>query len=54
MTLPIALSYFTNGPHIQDTSACLAAAALIMLPVTIVFLLFQKHFIKGAAISGMK
>jgi ABC-type glycerol-3-phosphate transport system permease component len=54
MTMPIALSYFTNGPHIMDTSACLAAAALIMLPVTLVFLLFQKYFIKGAAISGMK
>ncbi|MDR3138309.1 MAG: carbohydrate ABC transporter permease [Treponema sp.] len=54
MTLPIALSYFTNGAHTVDVSACLAAAALIMLPVTIVFLFFQKHFIKGAAISGMK
>ncbi|MDR0718305.1 MAG: carbohydrate ABC transporter permease [Treponema sp.] len=54
MTLPIALAYFTNGPHIMDISACLAAAALIMIPVTVVFLLFQKHFIKGAAISGMK
>jgi ABC-type glycerol-3-phosphate transport system permease component len=54
MTLPIALSYFANGPRIVDTSACLAAAALIMLPVTLVFLIFQKHFIKGAAISGMK
>jgi ABC-type glycerol-3-phosphate transport system permease component len=54
MTMPIALSYFTNGPHIMDISACLAAAALIMIPVTVVFLLFQQHFIKGAAISGMK
>ncbi|MDR1175103.1 MAG: carbohydrate ABC transporter permease [Treponema sp.] len=54
MTLPIALSYFTSGAHSVDIGACLAASALIMLPVTIVFLLFQKQFIKGAAISGMK
>jgi ABC-type glycerol-3-phosphate transport system permease component len=54
MTLPIALSYFTNGAHSVDIGACMAAAALIMTPVTIVFLTFQKHFIKGAAISGLK
>ncbi|MDR0876785.1 MAG: carbohydrate ABC transporter permease [Treponema sp.] len=54
MTLPIALSYFTTGTHSVNVSACMAAAALIMTPVTIVFLAFQKHFIKGAAISGMK
>jgi ABC-type glycerol-3-phosphate transport system permease component len=54
MTLPIALSYFTNGAHNVDIGACMAAAALIMTPVTIVFLVFQKHFIKGAAISGLK
>ncbi|MDR1419050.1 MAG: carbohydrate ABC transporter permease [Treponema sp.] len=54
MTLPIALSYFTSGAHNVDIGACMAAAALIMIPVTIVFLAFQKHFIKGAAISGLK
>jgi ABC-type glycerol-3-phosphate transport system permease component len=54
MTLPIAISYFANGEHSTDFAACLAAAALIMIPVTIVFLALQKQFIKGAAISGMK
>ena len=53
MTLPVALSYFT-GVHSRDTSAVMAAAALIMLPVTILFLVLQKHFIKGIAIAGMK
>jgi ABC-type glycerol-3-phosphate transport system permease component len=54
MTLPIALSYFTTGAHSVDVGACMAAAAIMMLPSTIVFLAFQKHFIKGAAISGIK
>jgi ABC-type glycerol-3-phosphate transport system permease component len=54
MTLPIALSYFTSGAHSVDVGACMAVAGLIMLPSTIVFLVFQKHFIKGAAISGIK
>ena len=53
MTLPVALSYFTNQ-HYNDYSAIMAAAALIMIPVTVVFLLLQKHFIKGIAITGMK
>jgi ABC-type glycerol-3-phosphate transport system permease component len=54
MTLPIALSFFTNGTFSEDISACIAAAVLTMMPVTIAFLVLQKHFIKGVAISGMK
>ncbi|GHV13815.1 sugar ABC transporter permease [Spirochaetia bacterium] len=54
MTLPIAISYFANGVYSIDFAACLAASALIMIPVTIVFLVLQKQFIKGVAISGMK
>jgi len=53
MTLPVALSYFSNQ-HYNDYSAIMAAAALIMVPVTVVFLLLQKYFIKGIAITGMK
>ena len=53
MTLPVALSYFTNQ-HYNDYSSIMAAAAMIMIPVTVVFLLLQKYFIKGIAITGMK
>ena len=53
MTLPVALSYFTNQ-HYNDYSSIMAAAALIMVPVTVVFLLLQKYFIKGISITGMK
>jgi len=53
MTLPVALSYFT-GFHARDTGAVMAAAAMIMLPVTILFLALQKQFIKGIALAGMK
>ena len=53
MTLPVALSYFTNQ-HYNDYSSIMAAAALIMVPVTVVFLLLQKYFIKGIAITGLK
>lgn len=53
MTLPLALSYFSSQ-HVADLSATMAASALIMMPVVIVFLLFQKQFIKGIATTGMK
>ena len=53
MTLPLALSYF-NTQHSTDLSATMAAAALIMIPSAIVFIVFQKQFIKGIAMTGMK
>ena len=53
MTLPLALSFFASQ-HMADLSATMAASALIMVPVTVVFMIFQKHFIKGIAMTGMK
>lgn len=53
MTMPLALNFFT-GQRQSDVGAIMAAAVLVMLPVTIVFLCFQKQFIKGIAITGMK
>jgi len=53
MTLPLALSYF-NQQHATDLSATMAASALIMVPVAIVFILFQKQFIKGISMTGLK
>lgn len=53
MTLPLALSYFSTQ-HATNLSATMAAAALIMIPTAIVFILFQKQFIKGISMTGMK
>ena len=53
MTMPLALSFFTDQRQ-SDVGAIMAAATLVMLPVTVVFLCFQKQFIKGIAITGMK
>jgi len=53
MTLPLSLSYFSSQ-HYNDYSAIMAAAALIMVPVTVVFIILQKQFVKGIAITGMK
>lgn len=53
MTLPLALSYFSTM-HSSNLSATMAAAALIMVPTAIVFMIFQKQFVKGIAMTGMK
>ena len=52
-TLPLALSFFSSQ-HSTDLSATMAASALIMIPASIVFIVFQKQFIKGIAMTGMK
>ena len=53
MTLPVALSFFSDQ-HTQDSNAVMAAAVLMMTPVTVLFLSFQKQFIKGITLTGVK
>lgn len=53
MTMPLALSFFSTQ-RAKDIGAIMAVATIIMLPVTVVFLAFQKQFVEGIAITGMK
>ena len=53
MTLPLALVFF-NSKHVINYNVVMSASVLIMIPVIIVFLIFQKHFIKGFTLSGFK
>lgn len=53
MTVPLALVYF-NGAHMVNYNVVMSAAVLITIPVIIVFLIFQKQFIKGLTMTGMK
>jgi ABC-type glycerol-3-phosphate transport system permease component len=53
MTMSLAISFFSTQ-RTTDIGAIMAAATLVMLPVTVVFLLLQKQFIKGIAIAGLK
>jgi ABC-type glycerol-3-phosphate transport system permease component len=53
MTLPLALVYF-NGSHVTNFNIIMSASVLIMIPVFIVFLIFQKQFVKGLALTGFK
>lgn len=53
MTLPLGLVIFDNQRS-MDLSATMAAATMIMLPMIVIFLIFQKQFIKGMTMSGIK
>ena len=53
MTLPLGLVYFSSQRG-EDLAAIMAVGTMIMVPMIISFLIFQKQFIKGLALSGIK
>jgi len=52
-TLPIAMSRFTEQ-YISQTHLQMAGASIMFLPVLFVFLLMQRNFIEGIALTGLK
>jgi ABC-type glycerol-3-phosphate transport system permease component len=52
-TLPIAIALFQNQ-HLTQWGQVFAASIMALIPVVIVFALFQRHFIRGIARSGLK
>lgn len=52
-TLQLAIARF-SGDFIVEWEELLAMSALTMIPVLIVFLIFQREFVKSSASSGMK
>ena len=53
MTLPLALAFF-NSAHGIRYDLTLTAATLVVIPVVIVFLILQRQFIQGIALTGLK
>jgi len=52
-TLPVGLNSF-YGQYYQFWNQVLAGAILLSLPTIIVFVVFQKYFVKGIVTSGLK
>jgi ABC-type glycerol-3-phosphate transport system permease component len=52
-TIPVVLGHFTRA-HGQYPGASMAAAALVVVPVIIVYLFFQRNFTKGMSMTGTK
>ncbi len=53
-TLPVALALFSTGQNQTNYGLLLAGASVVVLPILIVFLIFQRRFIEGIATTGIK
>ena len=54
-TLPVVLAALANSSfHEIETNELLAGSVLAVLPVMLLFLIFQKHFIESVANAGIK
>lgn len=52
-TLPLGLSFF-KGKFTRDIPLTSAASTIMMAPVLLLYLIFQKHMIKGLTIGAVK
>ena len=52
-TVALGLEYLRN-PHRNNAHLIMAAAAVAMIPLAVLFLLAQKHILKGIALTGIK
>ncbi|MFF2213856.1 carbohydrate ABC transporter permease [Streptomyces antibioticus] len=53
-TLPVGLALVSSGQDFTRYGVLLAGAAVVLVPVLVVFLLFQRHFVAGIATTGLK
>jgi multiple sugar transport system permease protein len=53
-TLPVALALYSVGQNSTQYGLLLAGATVVLLPVLLVFLVFQRRFIEGIATTGIK
>jgi multiple sugar transport system permease protein len=53
-TLPVGVATFSIGQHSSDYGTLMAGAVVLVVPVVIVFLLLQRHFTQGIAMTGIK
>ena len=53
-TLPLAVADLAGGQYIQSWPVRMAAAALLIAPLVLVFLVMQRAFVRGVALTGVK
>jgi len=52
-TLPIMLTWY-NSQHGSRQDLTMAASVLVILPIAIVYFLFQRWIVRGIALTGFK
>lgn len=53
-TLPVALALYSVGHYQIYYGLLLAGAVVVVVPVLVVFLVLQRHFLRGIATTGLK
>lgn len=53
-TLPVGLATVTQAANATDFGLLLSGALVLLLPVLIIFLALQRHFVQGIATTGLK
>ncbi len=52
-TLPLLLTWYTSQ-HGQRYDLTMAASILVLLPILVVYMFFQRWIVRGVALTGMK
>jgi len=53
-TLPVAIALFATGQQETNIALLMAGSVIVILPVLIVFILLQRYFTQGIAMTGIK
>ena len=53
-TLPVALALYSTGQNSTQYGLLLAGATVVVLPILVIFMIFQRRFIEGIATTGIK
>lgn len=53
-TLPVALATFATGQYQSDHGMLMAGSVVLVLPVLLIFILFQRWITEGIATTGLK
>jgi len=53
-TLPVALALYSVGQNAAQYGLMMAGAVVVVVPVLLVFIVLQRYFIQGIALTGIK
>jgi multiple sugar transport system permease protein len=52
-TLPIGIAFF-QSEHLTEWGQVFAASLIALVPVLIIFIVFQRYFVQGISTTGLK
>ncbi|HYI65328.1 MAG TPA: carbohydrate ABC transporter permease [Candidatus Limnocylindrales bacterium] len=53
-TLPVAIALFATGQQETNIALLMAGSVVVIVPVLIIFILLQRYFTQGIAMTGIK